>query len=48
MAVDTAVKGDRQLALQTLLLDPMIEDIGRAKLILDDYLLAFANYLPQF
>jgi alpha-galactosidase len=48
MVVDTAVTGDRNLALQTLLLDPMINDIGRARMILDDYLQAFANYLPQF
>lgn len=48
MVVDTAVSGDRQLALQTLLLDPMINDIGRARAILDDYLQAFAPYLPQF
>lgn len=48
MVVDTAVCGDRQLALQTLLLDPMINDIGRAQAILDDYLTAFDEYLPQF
>jgi alpha-galactosidase len=46
--VDTAVTGNRNLALQTLLLDPMINDIGRARAILDDYLTAFADYLPQF
>ncbi len=48
MVVDTAVTGDRQLALQTLLLDPMINDINRARAILDDYLAQFADYLPQF
>lgn len=48
MVVETAVTGDRQLALQTLLLDPMINDIGRARAILDDYLTTFAPYLPQF
>lgn len=48
MVVDAAVTGDRQLALQTLLLDPMINDIGRARAILDDYLTSFADYLPQF
>jgi alpha-galactosidase len=48
LVVDTAVSGDRNLALQTLLLDPMINDIGRARLILDDYLRSFADYLPQF
>ncbi len=48
MVVDTAVSGDRQLALQTLLLDPMINDINRARAILDDYLQTFAEQLPQF
>ncbi len=46
--VDAAVSGDRGLALQALLLDPMINDIGRARAILDDYLITFAGYLPQF
>jgi alpha-galactosidase len=36
------------LVLQTLLLDPMINDISRARAILDDYLARFAAYLPQF
>jgi alpha-galactosidase len=46
--VDAAAQGDRRLALQALLMDPMINDIGRAKAILDDYLTTFAQYLPQF
>lgn len=48
MVVDAAVTGDRNLALQTLLLDPMINDISRAQSILDDYLSTFEEYLPQF
>jgi alpha-galactosidase len=48
LVVDAAVSGDRQLALQALLLDPMINDIGRARAILDDYLETFHDYLPQF
>lgn len=48
MVVETAVTGNRQLALQTLLLDPMVNDIHRARAILDDYLTSFAEYLPQF
>ena len=48
MVVDTAVSGDRDLALQPLLLDPMINDIDRARNMLDDYLIQFAPYLPQF
>lgn len=48
LVVDAAVLGKRELALQALLLDPMINDIGRARAILDDYLCVFADYLPQF
>jgi alpha-galactosidase len=48
LVVDAAVTGDRQLALQALLLDPMMNDIDRARAILDDFLMAFAEYLPQF
>lgn len=48
LVVDAAATGDRALALQALLLDPMINDINRARAILDDYLTTFAAYLPQF
>jgi len=48
VVVDAAVTGDRQMALHALLLDPMINDIGRAEAILDDYLVTFAEHLPQF
>lgn len=48
LVVDAAVTGDRQLALQALALDPMINDLGRARAILDEYLVRFAEYLPQF
>lgn len=46
--VDAAVSGDRRQALQALLMDPMINDIARARAILDDYLTTFGDYLPQF
>ncbi len=48
LVVEAAVSGDRDVALRALLLDPMINDIGRARAILDDYLKEFAPYLPQF
>lgn len=48
LVVEAAVRGDRGLALQALLLDPMINDIDRARAILDDFLQTFAEYLPQF
>ncbi len=48
MVVEASVQGDRDLALQALLLDPMISDIDTARAILDDFLTEFAAYLPQF
>jgi alpha-galactosidase/6-phospho-beta-glucosidase family protein len=34
--------------VQALLLDPVVNDIDRARAILDDFLAEFAEYLPQF
>ncbi len=48
LCVDAAVEGSCEKALQCLLLDPMITDIGIAKQILDDYLTTYKEYLPQF
>jgi alpha-galactosidase len=47
-SVDAAVTGDRRTALQALLLDPVIGDIDLAKEVLDDYLVTYKQYLPQF
>ena len=48
LCVDAAVDGSREKALQCLLLDPVITDIGTARKILDDYLTTYREYLPQF
>lgn len=48
LGVDAAAKGDRQLAMQCLLLDPIIRDMDVAKQILDDYLETYRQFLPQF
>jgi alpha-galactosidase len=48
LCVEAAIDGDRQKALQCLLLDPVITDIEVAKQILDDYLVTYKEYLPQF
>ena len=48
LCVDAAVHGDRQAALQCLLLDPVITDLDIARQILDDYLQAYREHLPQF
>jgi len=42
------VLGDRQKALQCLLLGPVITDLDVAQQILDDYLETYRKYLPQF
>ncbi len=48
LCVDAAVNGDRQAALQCLLLDPVITDLDVARQVLDDYLQTYREYLPQF
>jgi alpha-galactosidase len=48
LCVDAAVRGDRQAALQCLLLDPVITDLDVARQILEDYLTAYRPYLSQF
>jgi alpha-galactosidase len=48
LCVDAAVKGDRQAALQCLLLDPVVGDLDTAQQILDDYLVTYRQHLPQF
>ncbi len=48
LCVDAAVHGDRAAALQCLLLDPVISDLDVAQSILDDYLVAYRDELPQF
>jgi alpha-galactosidase len=48
LCVDAAVHGDRQAALQCLLLDPIITDLDVAQQILDDYLETYREHLPQF
>jgi alpha-galactosidase len=48
LCVDAVVHGDRQAALQCLLLDSVITDLDIARHILDDYLETYRDYLPQF
>lgn len=48
LTVDSVVQGDRQLALQALLLDPVIRDLDVARQILDDYLTTYKQHLPTF
>jgi alpha-galactosidase len=48
LCVDASVEGDRQKALLCLLLDPVINDFELAGQVLEDYLLSYKEYLPQF
>ncbi len=48
LAVDAAVKGSRELALQALLVDPVIQSWEAAEKTLDELLEVHAKYLPQF
>lgn len=48
MVVQATVHGDRSLALQAMCLDPYIHGLKQARCILDDYLEAYRQYLPQF
>jgi alpha-galactosidase len=46
--VEAAVTGDRQTALEGLVIDPLVPDPEAAERILDEMLVAQADYLPQF
>jgi len=48
LAVDAAILGDRDLALQALLVDPMVNDMDMARALLEEMLEVQAEYLPQF
>jgi alpha-galactosidase len=48
LVVQAGVCGDRNAALQALLLDPHIHSYAQATHLLDDLLKAHAKYLPQF
>ena len=48
LAVEAAVTGDRRLALQALLLDPLVPGAASARAILDELLRLEADELPMF
>ena len=48
IVVEACYHGDRDLALQALLLDPTVNDIESARDVLDHFLTEFKQYLPQF
>ncbi len=48
LAVEAAVHGSRELALQALLADPVVQSAEAAEKCLDELLSVHAPYLPQF
>ena len=48
LVVDAAVTGDRQAALEALIIDPNVPSPDVAEKILDEMLIAQAGYLPTF
>lgn len=48
LVVDASYHGDRDRALQAILLDPTVNDVASARGVLDHLLTEFAEYLPQF
>jgi len=48
LAVEAAVNGDMELALQAMLADPVVHDLEAAKVAFDELMGAHADLLPQF
>ncbi len=48
LCIDSVVNGDRQLALQSLLLDPTITDLDVADDFLERFLFNSAHFVPQY
>jgi alpha-galactosidase/6-phospho-beta-glucosidase family protein len=48
LIVQAALEGDRRLALQAMVNDPLVGNLDTARHLLDDLLVAHADYLPQF
>lgn len=48
LTIQAAVTGDKGVALQALLANPLVPSVGMAKRLLEELLAAHAEYLPQF
>ena len=48
LTTEAVFHGDRELALQALALDPMVDDLDVARHLLDDFLKTQKEYVPQF
>jgi len=48
LTIEAAVTGDRGVAVQALVANPLVPSVGAAKAVLEGLLAAHAEYLPQF
>jgi alpha-galactosidase/6-phospho-beta-glucosidase family protein len=48
LILQAALQGDRKLALQAMVNDPLVHDLKTARALLDDLLEAHREFLPQF
>lgn len=48
LVVQAALTGDRRRFLEALCLDPFVPDLHRAKALMEEYLDAYRDFLPQF
>lgn len=48
LVIEAARKGSRKLALEALILDPLVREYKDAERLLDELLMAHREYLPQF
>ena len=48
LCIDSIVHADRQLAIQSLLLDPVVDDLDTASAMFDEILRSNRQFLPQF
>ncbi|MEK7396928.1 MAG: hypothetical protein AAB116_08330 [Candidatus Poribacteria bacterium] len=48
LIVEAAINGDRQLAIQAMLLDPLVPSLETAEAMLDELLEAHEDHLPRF
>jgi len=48
LTMEAALSGDRRLALQAMLLDPLVPSVEIAESILEELLEAQSEYLPRF
>jgi 6-phospho-beta-glucosidase len=48
LTVDAALSGDKKVLYQALLASPYVHDMGAAKKIMDELLVAHADLMPQF